>query len=107
MSRPMKRAAAYAAALLPLLAACAPTASLQPAAGGPAVQADSRCRVEPVAWAVGQAATEATMARVRKESGARQLRPIAPGQATTRDLRPDRLNVFVDASNAIVRLTCG
>jgi hypothetical protein len=42
-----------------------------------------------------------------RESGAGQLRPIAPGQATTRDLRPDRVNVFVDASNAIVRITCG
>lgn len=103
MSRPMK----CAAALLPLLAACAPSASLQPAAGGPAAQTAGRCQVESVAWAVGQAATEETMARVRKESGAGQLRPIAPGQATTRDLRPDRLNVFVDASNAIVRITCG
>lgn len=103
MSRPMK----CAAALLPLLAACAPSASLQPSGSGPVVQGDGRCQAEPVAWAVGQIATEATLARVRQESGASQLRPIAPGQATTRDLRPDRLNVFVDASNAIVRLTCG
>ncbi|WP_369936921.1 I78 family peptidase inhibitor [Xanthomonas tesorieronis] len=103
MSRPMR----CVAALLPLLAACAPSASLQPAAGGPAVQDDGHCQAEPVAWAVGQVATEATLARVRQESGAGQLRPIAPGQATTRDLRPDRLNVFVDASNAIVRITCG
>ncbi|QNH15984.1 Peptidase inhibitor I78 family protein [Xanthomonas sp. SS] len=103
MSRLMK----CAAALLPLLAACAPTASLQSASSGPAVQGDGRCQAEPVAWAVGQVATEATLARVRQESGAGQLRPIAPGQATTRDLRPDRLNVFVDASNAIVRITCG
>ncbi|MBD7920960.1 I78 family peptidase inhibitor [Xanthomonas bonasiae] len=103
MSRPLK----CAAALLPLLAACAPSTSLQTAGGGPAAQGDGRCQAEPVAWAVGQAATEATMARVRRESGAGQLRPITPGQATTRDLRPDRVNVFVDASNAIVRITCG
>ncbi|MBN6103811.1 hypothetical protein JR064_16710 [Xanthomonas sp. CFBP 8703] len=103
MSRPLK----CAAALLPLLAACAPSASLQTAGSGPAAQGDGRCQAEPVAWAIGQAATEATMARVRRESGAGQLRPIAPGQATTRDLRPDRVNVFVDASNAIVRITCG
>lgn len=103
----MSRAMKCAAALLPLLAACAPSASLQPAAGGPAVQGAGHCQAEQVAWAVGQIATEATLARVRQESGASQLRPIAPGQATTRDLRPDRLNVFVDAANAIVRITCG
>ncbi len=103
MPRPLK----CAVALLPLLAACAPLASLQSASGETAVPVESRCQADPVAWAVGQAATEATMARVRKESGAGQLRPIAPGQAVTRDLRPDRLNVFVDASNAIVRITCG
>jgi hypothetical protein len=36
-----------------------------------------------------------------------QLRPIAFGQAVPRDLGADRLNVFVDAASAIVRITYG
>ncbi|MEB1528227.1 I78 family peptidase inhibitor [Xanthomonas sp. WHRI 7945] len=103
----MPRSLKYAAAVLPLLAACAPSASLQPASGGPAGQGDGRCQAEPVTWAVGQVATEATMARLRKDSGAGLVRPIAPGQPTTRDLRPDRLNVFVGADNVITKLGCG
>ncbi|MFC6838551.1 I78 family peptidase inhibitor [Xanthomonas theicola] len=95
----MSRAQGCIAALLPLLAACTPPASLQPASGGPDLQGDGRCLAAPVAWAVGQPATEATMARVREQSGA--------GQAATRGLRPDRLNVFLDTANAIVRIDCG
>ncbi|MDQ1092348.1 hypothetical protein QE400_001761 [Xanthomonas sacchari] len=95
------------AAVVPLLAACAPPASLQPASAGPSVQGDGRCNVEAVAWAVGQEATQATMSRVWKESGAGVVRPIAPGQAVTRDLRLDRLNVYLDGNNRILRTTCG
>ncbi|WP_369979955.1 I78 family peptidase inhibitor [Xanthomonas bundabergensis] len=103
MSRPLR----WAAAVLPLLAACAAQAPLPTAGDGAALQGDGRCQAGPVAWAVGQAATEATLERARKASGAGQLRPIAPGQAVTRDLRPDRLNLFLDASNVIVRVSCG
>ena len=35
------------------------------------------------------------------------VRVIKPGQAVTMDYRGDRLNVEVDAHNAIVRITCG
>lgn len=103
----MSRSLKCAPVVLPLLAACAPSASLQPTRGDPAGQGGGRCQAEPVAWAVGQAATEATMARLRKDSGAGLLRPIAPGQPTTRDLRPDRLNVFIGADNVITKLDCG
>lgn len=105
MPRVSGRAAAFA--LLPLLAACAPSASLPAAASGPAVPGAGRCSAEAGRWAVGQPATEATLTKLRQDSGAREVRPIAPGQPTTRDLRPDRLNVFLDADQAVARLSCG
>ena len=47
------------------------------------------------------------MARVWRESHAGLIRPIAPGQPITKDLRPDRVNVELDANNRIVRVHCG
>ena len=44
------------------------------------------------------------MTRVR---GAGLIRPIGPGQAVTRDLRPDRVNVHIDRANAITAVDCG
>ena len=32
---------------------------------------------------------------------------IAPGQAVTRDLRPDRINVHIDRDNTITSVGCG
>ena len=95
------------AALAMLLAACAPPQSLQPASGGPAIAGDGTCKAENVAWATGQEATQDTMARVWRESGAGLIRPIAPGQVVTRDFRPDRVNVHIDGGNVITGIDCG
>lgn len=65
------------------------------------------CQAEPVQWAVGQPAEQATMARIWRESGAGLIRPIGPKQAVTRDYRPDRVNVELDAANVITRINCG
>ena len=90
-----------------LLAACS---AVQPQSAGPAVQdpaSAGQCHADKVAWAVGQAASQEVMARVWKESGAGLIRPISPGQAVTRDFRPDRVNVDLDKDNTITRITCG
>lgn len=89
------------------LVGCAPPASLQPSSPGPQVAGSGRCDAGKVAWAIGAAADRDTMARVWKESGAGLIRPLSPNQPTTRDLRPDRLNVHLDADNRIVRVDCG
>lgn len=89
------------------LAACAPPKSLQPDSPGPQVRSDGSCHADRVAWAIGQPSDQDVMARLWKESGAGLIRPIAPGQAVTRDLRPDRINVYVDAGNLITRVECG
>src|SRR3546814_2918523 len=95
------------ACLALLLAACAPPQSLQPASGGPAIAGDGSCKAEGLAWAVGEQATRDTMARVWRESGAGLIRPIAPGQAVTRDFRRDRVNVRIDDANVITGIDCG
>ncbi|WP_237642525.1 I78 family peptidase inhibitor [Stenotrophomonas panacihumi] len=89
------------------LAACAPPKSMQPESPGPQVRSDGACHADRVAWAVGQPSDQQVMARVWKESGAGLIRPIAPGQAVTRDFKPDRINVYVDGGNVITKLDCG
>ena len=90
-----------------LLTACAPLQSLQPASGGPAIAGDGNCRADDVAWAIGKAADQETMARVWRESGAGLIRPIAPNQPVTKDYRRDRINLMLDADNRITTLHCG
>ncbi len=89
-----------------LLAACS---SVQPDPGAPgrAGAAAGACNADAVGWAVGQPANEEVFARVWRESGAGLIRPIAPGQAVTRDLRPDRVNLHIDGNNTITRISCG
>lgn len=103
----LRTAAAPAACLaLALLGACS---SVQPDPGAPgrAGAASGACNADAVAWAVGQPANETVMGRVWRESGAGLIRPIAPGQAVTRDFRPDRVNVHIDRDNAITAVSCG
>lgn len=93
-------------ALATTLAACT---GLQPDAGRPgeAAAQSGACHADPVQWAIGQEATQPTMARVWRESHAGLIRPIAPGQPVTKDLRADRVNVELDRDNRIVRIYCG
>ncbi|HBK47456.1 MAG TPA: hypothetical protein DDZ67_13695 [Xanthomonadaceae bacterium] len=89
------------------LAACAPPASLQPDSPGPQISGNGICDASRVAWAVGQKATQDTMAKVWKQSGSGLIRPLAPNQAATMDFRPDRITVHIDADNVISQLECG
>ena len=89
-----------------MLCACT---SLQPGPGKPdaAAAQSGKCHADPVQWALGQEATQETMGRVWRESQAGLIRPIAPGQPITKDLRLDRVNVELDAGNRIKRVYCG
>ena len=90
-----------------LLAACASSAGLQPAIAGSIVKGSGVYHAERVAWAVGKPANEEGIKQVGQQSGSGLLRPIAPGQAVTRDYRPGRLNVYINASNVITQVNCG
>lgn len=90
--------AALTLALAAGLAAC--TTMERPAApveGG-------ACNADPAQPFVGKSASAAEQARTA--SGARTMRLIRPGQAVTMDYRPDRLNVELDASDNIAKLSC-
>lgn len=89
------------------LAACAPSKSLQPDSPGPQISGSGTCNADKVSWVIGQEAVEGVLGRVWKESGAGLLRPLAPGQAATRDYRPDRINVHIDAHNVVTKVDCG
>ncbi len=81
------------------LAACTTTLASPPLA--------SDCDADAVNAYLGQQATPGTIESARKAAGAALVRPIRPGQAVTLDFRGERLNLHVDAQNAIVRAACG
>lgn len=66
-----------------------------------------RCDAAGAQWAVGKTNTEHNVAEARKRSGAYMARVLRPGQPTTRDLNPERLNLEVDATGRILSARCG
>jgi hypothetical protein len=105
MNTPFVRRSACLA-LATVLAGCA---GMQPDPGRPgeAAAQSGACHADPVQWAIGREASQETMARVWRESHAGLIRPIAPGQAVTKEFRVDRVNVELDRDNRIVRVYCG
>jgi len=95
--------AALTLALAAGLAAC--TTMERPAPPPPPPAEGGACNADAAQSFVGKPASAAEQARVA--SGARAMRLIRPGQAVTMDYRPDRLNVELDASDSIVKLSCG
>lgn len=99
--------------LIAVLAACASTPPEPPTTGAvtggnqPARPGTGKCNADAVQWAIGQPNNQANFDRIWKESGAGLIRPISPNQAVTMDFREDRVNVHLDASNKIVRISCG
>lgn len=96
----------FALAPAALLAACATTIddgdSATPDDGNSAT-----CDAEAAQSFVGQKATAENGARIRDETGARQLRWGPPDSAWTMDFRPDRVNVRYDRDMTITEITCG
>jgi len=93
-----------AVAALLLLAACATQASPPPPGGG---SSTGVCNAEPAQSVVGQAYADALAAELQAKAGAKLLRVIRPGQAVTMDFREDRLNVELDESGKVKRVSCG
>ena len=73
---------------------------------GPQVQGSGQCQAGTLGWAVGQPANEANMRRLSRESGAGLVNPIGPGTITTKDLRADRLRVYIDKQDVITAVRC-
>ena len=56
---------------------------------------------------IGQPATTEFGTRMLKLTGKTALRWVRPGMAVTMDYREDRLTVYLDANNRVVRASCG
>ncbi len=73
---------------------------------GPEIKGPGLCKADALGWAVGQRADEANMRKLLVQSGAGLINPIGPATITTRDLRQDRLRVFIDKDNVITAVRC-
>ncbi len=73
---------------------------------GPEVKGSGRCDASQLGWAIGQPANEPNIRRLSRESGAGLVNPIGPSTITTKDIRQDRLRVFVDKDNVITATRC-
>jgi hypothetical protein len=72
-----------------------------------AAQAPSECNADAVQNLRGQFASAETVEQTRLEAGAEKVRVLAPGDRATMDFNPQRLNIDIDESEVILRLTCG
>lgn len=88
--------------LLALLAGCS---SQQPAQQTAEITGD--CNVENLQGVLGQNASAELIQQVQQQANAKTLRVLAPGDAATMDYNPQRLNIDIDESEVIIRLTCG
>lgn len=94
---------ALSAALMLAAAGC----TTMPPPAGSTQQPAGVCDADPVAWAIGNAASPEVVERAQWESHSRDVRVIEPGQAVTMDFRIERLNLYVNDRGAITRISCG
>jgi len=88
--------------LLALLAGCSSQPSTPPVA-----EISGDCNVEQVQGVLGQHASAERIRQVQQQANAKTLRVLAPGDAATMDYNPQRLNIDIDESEVIIRLSCG
>ncbi|MEO5565945.1 MAG: I78 family peptidase inhibitor [Luteimonas sp.] len=86
---------------LPLVA-CAPLPATQPPPS-----AYSQCVAEPATWALGKAATNDVVERIRVDTHSQTARVLRPDQAVTLEFLGERVNVRVNKRNAITGVSCG
>ena len=73
---------------------------------GPEIKGPGLCKADELGWAIGQPADQANMRKLLLQSGAGLINPIGPATITSRDLRQDRLRVFIDKDNVIAAVRC-
>ncbi|HBP0145763.1 hypothetical protein KUC74_00320 [Pseudomonas aeruginosa] len=69
--------------------------------------ADGRCDANAVQAYVGKQASAAIVEEARRAAGAEVARALRPHDAVTMDYNPRRLNIDVDDTLLIKRLSCG
>lgn len=93
--------------LLPL-AALALTACTHPVSPEPPAPAEAgvQCDANRVQNLVGQPGAS-VIEEARTRAGAKVARVLRPGQIVTMEFRSDRLNIHVDESGKVTRISCG
>ena len=91
-------------AIIAITAACA---QVPPADAEPPVQGAGSCDAAKARKLVGRTPTRAVKAEALRLSGARSLRKIPKDGVVTMDYREDRLNLWLDGSGKIDRISCG
>lgn len=71
------------------------------------IAADDMCKASAGSFAVGRKDTGALRGEVASKIGHNRIRWLPPGTIVTQDMRPDRLNVDIDAGGTVTRLRCG
>ena len=74
---------------------------------GPTPMGVAQCNAEGARWALGREPGSDVVERARAESGSTTVRVIRPGEAVDTDFRGNRLNLTVNARNAIDGVKCG
>lgn len=95
----------HALASLSLLALLAGCSSQQPAQSVAEISGD--CTVEQLQGMRGQQASTKQIEELQLKANAKFVRVLAPGDAATLDYNLQRLNIYIDESETITRLTCG
>ncbi|GGP18104.1 hypothetical protein GCM10010970_03200 [Silvimonas iriomotensis] len=70
-------------------------------------EAAAQCHAEAVQARVGQMAAPDQLEALRQQASASVLRVIKPGDAVTMDYNITRLNLEVDETGVIKRVSCG
>lgn len=73
----------------------------------PPPAASGTCNADGAAAAVGHAYGEAVAEEARKNSGARVVRALRPGQAVTLEFSSERLTLDLDGAGRVTRARCG
>ena len=91
-----------------LLSACAelPPMGDPPNTDPPGSEPSGICKADTLGWTVGKLADDALVHRAHGESGAKIVRVLRPGQMVTMEYSEYRLNIYVDATNRVERVSC-
>jgi hypothetical protein len=100
---------APALVLIVALSACGPAVTKSgdgtPAAPPPPTRGP--CNADNAQSFVGQKASGDVQEQARAAAGAGMVRTLQPGQPITKEFNGERLNLYVDADNNVIRVSCG
>lgn len=98
----MNRSFILTCALLALTGcSCAGTQEAQVAVG------TELCKAGPAQFALGESLSEELKEAARKHAGAKEVRVLRAGEATTLEFKAERLNLHVDDDDTVTDARCG